>query len=97
MILGKHSAQGVVLSSTAYLSLGSGCPVIARDSNFFELMDREVLKYKDLEEFKRNLEDVFQNNTRLEENRKAAKRYVEENSAKEVAKRFIELFEELSS
>jgi len=59
-------------------------------------MDREVLKYKDLEEFKRNLEDVFQN-TGLEENREAAKRYVEENSAKEVAKRFIELFEEVSS
>lgn len=96
MIFGKQSAQGVVLSSTAHLCLGSGCPLIVRDSNFFELMDREVLKYKDLEEFKRNLEDVFLN-TSLEENRKAAKRYVEKNSANEVAKRFIELFEEVSS
>jgi len=97
MIFGKHSAQGVVLSSTAHLCLGSGCPLIVRDSNFFELVDREVLKYKDLEEFKRNLEDVFQHNTGLEENREATKRYVEENSANEVAKRFIQLFEEVSS
>jgi len=97
MILGKHSARGVVLSSTAHLCLGSGCPLIARDSNFFELMDKEVLKYKDLEEFKANLEDIFRNSTRLEENREAAKRYVEENSADKVAKSFIELFEEISS
>ena len=54
------------------------------------------MKYKDLEELKRNLEDVFQDNTRLEENRRAAKRYVEENSASEVAKRFIKLFEKIS-
>ncbi|MEA3485726.1 MAG: hypothetical protein U9R03_03350, partial [Candidatus Aerophobetes bacterium] len=59
MIFGKSSVEGAVLSSTAHLVMGSGCPVIARDSNFFELMDDEVLKYRNLEEFKGCLVSVF--------------------------------------
>lgn len=88
--------KAAVLSSTIHLCLGSGCPIVARDSNFVEFMDKEVLKYSDFEEFKQNLEDIFQGDKKLEENRKAAKRYVEENSASKVAEMFIQLFEEMS-
>jgi glycosyltransferase involved in cell wall biosynthesis len=97
MILGKHSVPGVVLSSTAHLCLGSGCPIIARDSNFFELMDREVLKYKDLEEFKENLISAFTEDERCKATKKAAREYVERNSAEKIAKRLIEVFKEVAN
>ncbi|MCD6083161.1 hypothetical protein J7J59_03515 [Candidatus Aerophobetes bacterium] len=95
MIFGKHSTEGAVLSSTAHLIMGSGCPIIARKSNFFELMDREVLNYEDLEEFKGCLVSAFEHDKRYEECRKAARKYVEENSSEKIAKRFISLFEKL--
>jgi len=95
MIFGKHSTEGAVLSSTAHLIMGSGCPIIARDSNFFERMENEVLKYKDLEEFKECLVSVFEKDKRYERCRKVAKEYVERNSSDKVAKQFIKLFERL--
>jgi len=95
MIFGKRSSEGAVLSSTAHLIMGSGCPIIARDSNFFESMDREVLKYKNLEDFKECLVSVFEQDKRYEECRKAAKEYVERNSSDKIANRFIKLFEKL--
>jgi len=95
MIFGKPSTEGAVLSSTAHLILGSGCPIIARDSNFFELMDKEVLKYKDSEEFKECLVSVFEKDEKYEKCIKAAKEYVQKNSSSKIAKKFIELFEKL--
>lgn len=95
-IFGKESAEGaVVLSSTVHLIMGSGCPVIARDSNFFELMDREVMKYKDMEEFKTRMISAFAEDDRYQERRDAARKYVEKNSAKKVADMFLKLFSNL--
>ena len=95
MIFGKHSTEGVVLSSTAHLIMGSGCPIIARDSNFFELMGEEVLKYKNLEEFKERLISVFEQDENYHRCREAAKKYVQRNSSDKVAKAFIQLFRKL--
>ena len=95
MIFGKHSTEGVVLSSTAHLIMGSGCPIIARDSNFFELMGEEVLKYKNLEEFKERLISVFEQDENYQRCREAAKKYVQRNSSDKVAKAFIQLFRKL--
>lgn len=95
MIFGKHSVEGAVLSSTAHLILGSGCPIIARDSSFFELMGKEVLKYKDLEEFKECIVSAFEKDEKYEKSRKAAKEYVKKNSSNTVAEEFIKLFNKL--
>lgn len=95
MIFGKHSVEGTVLSSTAHLISGSGFPIIARDSNFFEMMDKEVLKYKDLEELKECLVSAFEKDEKYEKSRKAAKEYVQKNSSNKVAEEFIRLFDKL--
>lgn len=95
-IFGKHSIPGAaVLSSTIHLCLGSGCPILVRDSNFFDFIHDEVFKYRDVEEFKQKLAHIFQGSVEVEERRRAAKRYCEANSAEKVAQRFIELFESL--
>ena len=95
MIFGKHSLKGAVLSSTAHLIMGSGCPIIARDSNFFEMMSKEVLKYRNLEEFRENLISVFDRDERYKECCQAAKEYVEKNSSDKIADKFLKLFKEL--
>jgi glycosyltransferase involved in cell wall biosynthesis len=95
MVFGKYSVKGAVLSSTIHFSLGSGCPIVARDSNFFEFMDKEVLKYRNLEEFKQKLRLIFDKDNKIGETREAAKRFVEKNSAEKIAKQFIGLFNSL--
>lgn len=95
MIFGKHSQEGAVLSSTAHLIMGAGCPLVARDSNFFENMDNELLKYRDLEELKKCLVSVFEKDKRYEECRKVAREYVERNSSEKIAGEFIKLFNKL--
>jgi glycosyltransferase involved in cell wall biosynthesis len=95
MVFGKHSVKGAVLSSTVHFTLGSGCPIVARDSNFFEFIDKEVLKYRNLEEFKQKLRLVFDRDNKMGEIREAVKRFVEKNSAEKIAKQFIGLFKSL--
>jgi len=95
-IFGKHSIPGAaVLSSTVHLCLGSGCPVLVRDSNFFDFIHEEVFKYKDVEEFKQRLRNIFQGSPEVEGKGEAARRFVEANSAEKVALKFIKLFEAL--
>jgi glycosyltransferase involved in cell wall biosynthesis len=85
-----------VVSSTTHLTLGSGCPIVVRDSNFFEMMPNEVLKYRNLEELEQALTSAFTKDEKYEAVMRAAKKYVEKNSAEKVAEKFISLFESLS-
>ena len=95
-IFGKHSIPGAaVLSSTIHLCLGSGCPILVRDSNFFEFIHGGIFKYKDKKEFEQRLACIFENSSQVEEKRKTAEMYVEVNSAEKVAQSFIELFASL--
>jgi hypothetical protein len=90
LLVHKDSAEAIVVPSTAYLCLGSGCPIVAYNTNFFETFGREVLKYSSLGEA---LIDVFEEGERVKETLRIAEQYVRENSSYEIAKRFIEVFE----
>jgi len=89
LLVHKDSAEAIVVPSTAYLCLGSGCPILAYDTNFFETFDREVLKYSGLGEA---LIDVFEERERVVETLHIAEQYVRKNSSHEIAKKFISLF-----
>ena len=92
LLVHKDSAEAIVVPSTVNLCLGSGCPILAYDTNFFETFDREVLKYSALEQA---LKDVFEERERVKETLRIAEKYVRENSSYGIAKRFVELFESL--
>ena len=92
LLVHKDSAEAIVVPSTVNLCLGSGCPILAYDTNFFETFDREVLKYSALEQA---LKDVFEERERVKETLRNAEKYVRENSSYGIAKRFVELFESL--
>ena len=93
----KETPSGIVVSSTAYLCLGSGCPLLVRDVNFFETLNAEVIKYKGIEDFSQKLQDVFDMKQNVVETLQAAETYVKRNSSHEIGKKFIELFESLMS
>lgn len=93
LLVHKDSAEVVVVPSTCYLCLGSGCPILAYDTNFFEAFNREVVKYRSLETV---LEDVFEERENIKFALKAAEKYVEKNSSYDIARRFIKLFTMLS-
>ncbi len=95
LILNKTSQPHVVISSTVFQCLGSGCPIIARDSNAIETLHNEVLKFRVQEEFGDHLVDVLEQGKKYERTVKDAKKYVIKNSAKEIADQFMELFEHL--
>jgi len=72
--------------------MGSGCPIIARDSNYVEYYDKEVMKYSTKEEFQRYLCSIFDETEECMGMMRAAKDCVVKNSATVIGKKYIELF-----
>jgi glycosyltransferase involved in cell wall biosynthesis len=95
LLLHRETAKKAVVSSTAHQCLGSGCPIIAFDSPFFEYFDEEVLKYRCVEEFEASLTEVLTDGEKVKRSLRAAEEYVKRNSASRIAERFIELFNRL--
>jgi hypothetical protein len=80
-----------VLSSAVCLALGSGCPILYHESNYVELHGDEIIKYKDLNDLKSKLIDVFEGRFSLDK----VKEFLKERSAEVIALQYIKLFEEL--
>ena len=93
LILNKTYQPHVVISAIVLQCLGSGCPIIARDSNAVETLHKEILKFESENEFGDCLIDVLERGEKYKQTVQSAKEYVKKNSAGEVAKQFIELFE----
>lgn len=95
MVLHRKPIEGVVYSSTTYQCLGSGCPIVALNSNFFDPFGDEVSRYDNLDGPKKCLIDIFENRKRYKTAKFAAERVVKANSPKEIATKFIKLFKSL--
>jgi len=87
-----RQSPNIVVPSTVYLCLGSGCPILISEGRYTEGLGDEVLKYKDFDELKEVLAEVFEGKKPDE---KAVEKFIAEKSAQRVAQRFIELFESL--
>jgi glycosyltransferase involved in cell wall biosynthesis len=95
LALHRESIDGVVISSTVYQCLGAGCPIVALNSNFFETLGDEILRYDDLEGFKACMIDVFEEGERYRTAKLAAERVVKKSSPEKIANKYIELFTSL--
>jgi hypothetical protein len=93
LIINKGLGEGrVVVSTTVYQCLGSGCPIFAFDSNLVETVpDNVIVKYRTYEEFEKKLVNFFDNKKRVKELKDAQENYVKENSPGEIAKAYLEL------
>jgi glycosyltransferase involved in cell wall biosynthesis len=85
----------VVISSTVFQCMGSLCPIVAKESNYIDNLNNEVLKYSNLEELKERVVSVFEEDKQYRSTVEAARKYVENNSSEQVARKFVSLFETL--
>ena len=88
LLLHKQSA-GLVVSSSVYLCLGSGCPIVIFEGRYTEDLGEEVFKYKNLGELQRLLARMFEGESSRQE---AIDKFLTEREASKVASSFIELF-----
>ncbi len=96
LLYNKPTISGrVTVASTAYQCLGSGCPTVALKSSFVEPFGSAVYQYENDEEFEKAIVSAFEEDEKYKEVLKNMKDYVEKNSAINVAKKFIDLFEKL--
>jgi glycosyltransferase involved in cell wall biosynthesis len=94
----EFKTQGVGVSSSVATCLGAGRPVLVPGyCNFFDLAGDEVIKYGNQSELEQRLRDVFEGAPYLNDHLLAAERYATRNSGSEIAKRFLELFNGLST
>ena len=93
LLIHRESSQKykAVVSSSVCQVLGSGCPILFHESNFVELHGDEIIKYRDFEDMKAKLIDVF--GGKLDLNK--VKVFLKEHNAENIAKRFVLLFEKL--
>jgi len=96
LLIHKDPAGGVAVASTVYQCLGSGCPMLVHDVNFFETLGDEVLKYSGFEGLCDRLESIFQGKEEVKRTLQFASAYAEANSGREIARMFLHLFESLS-
>jgi len=92
LVIYRNPCDGVVVSSSAFQCLGSGCPIVANESPFFETLKDVVLIYKDFQGFKESLLDIFNGGKRYQTLQKTLKEFMKRNSAETIAKDYINLF-----
>ncbi len=87
----KNLPYSSVISSSVYLTLGSGCPVLFSDINMVEKNKEEVIKYKTPEEMIEKIKSIFDKGY----NPSYAKKFVEQHRADVIAEKFIQVFENM--
>ncbi|MBI4723299.1 MAG: hypothetical protein HY769_09970 [Candidatus Stahlbacteria bacterium] len=96
LVFNKPAAGHVVVSSTAFQCMGSGCPIVARSSDYVEYYHNELIGYSNFDEFKSALRSIFNEDADFQSTIRAAEEYVNKNSAQEIGKKFIKLFEAIT-
>jgi len=93
LLIHRESSQKykAVVSSSVCQALGSGCPILFHESNYVELHGDEIVKYRDFEDMKIKLIDLFEGKFNLG----SVEAFLEGNGAERIAERFIRLFEEV--
>jgi len=93
LIIHRSPCNGVVVSSMAYQCLGSGCPILASNTNFFETIKDVVVTYSDSVEFKVNLVNILTGGEKYHASQRALDIFLKSHSAEALAEQYIHLFE----
>jgi len=88
----KGRTSGVVVSSTLYQCMGALVPTVVPNTRHFEMHEKEVVKFDNAEDLSEKLKKIVEEEDFRKEIVESAKKYVEENNAKRIAERFLELF-----
>lgn len=93
LLIHRESSQKykAVVSSSVCQLLGSGCPILFHQSNYVELQGNEIIKYRNFEDMKIKLIELFQGKF----DPAIVKDFLKNYEAERIAERFIKLFEKL--
>lgn len=96
-LIPKGQTNGVVVSSTLCQTLGSLCPAVAPNTNHFEDVAAQsehppLVVYENHEDLKEKIRKLILDKDFRLNLRKAARKYVTENSVNNVTQKFINLF-----
>ena len=91
----RSEAETIVVSSTVFQCLGALTPIVVPAVKHVELLDKEVLKYKNRDDLKEKVVRVLEDEDFRKEVLNAAERYVIKNSSERIANEFIALFSHL--
>ena len=96
-LIAKAPSDNIVVSSTVSQSLGSGTPAVIIDSRYVELHRGEVIKYRpgDRAHLRWQVLRVLKDEVFRRKTLEAARKYVDENDAIKISRRFLELFQSL--
>lgn len=94
-MVNKSNIGHVVLSSTIFQCLGSGCPIVALASDFTVMFGDAIISFANTEELVSGIKSIFDEDEQYEIINKGRERFIKENSATAVANKFIELFENI--
>jgi len=95
MLYYRNQVLGIVVASTILQCIGAGCPIISNDTRYTELLDDEIFKFSNHGEMMDALVDVFDKTKRYRNTMKSAKDYVNKNSARATAEKFLKLYEQI--
>jgi hypothetical protein len=94
LLIHRDWRQGVVLSSTIRMCLGSLCPILVQDTNFVEDLNGEVIKYRTAE-LEKKMEGLLSGRANIKDVLDKAESYVKRYSNEVIAKDFLNLFNQL--
>ncbi len=95
LILHRQGLGGAVYSSSTFHCLGAGCPIVASDVDLFYPFRKEVFKYRNQAQFRKNIIDIFEETPPYISTMKAAEKLINKNSPELITKQFLELFKSL--
>jgi glycosyltransferase involved in cell wall biosynthesis len=91
----KRDTESIVVSSTVFQCLGSGCPIVIPDVKYVERLNKEVVKFKGRDDLKEKVSKLIEDENFRDEILEAAERYANRNSAENIAEKLIKVFEDL--
>ncbi len=91
----RKDQKDIVVSSTVLQTLGTLTPIVFPDTRYVELMNKEIVKYKDKADLEEKVIKLIEDENFRKEIIFAQEKYVKENSAEIIADKFIELFKKL--
>jgi glycosyltransferase involved in cell wall biosynthesis len=94
-LLSIWKSETIVFSSTVFQCLGALTPIVVPDVRHVELMNKEIVKYKNRVDLKEKVIRLIEDEEYRQGVLRHAEQYVRENSAEKIAKRFIRLFEDI--
>lgn len=84
-----------MVPSTVLMCLGASTPVVTSDTEFVWFLEKEVMKYSNVDELPELLIKVFEGDEIVQETLKSAEEYAIDHSPEKIAGEFIKLFQRL--